>query len=150
MSEEDPGKLWKMYMQLNQAETAFRMSKSDLGLRPIFHHKKERVQAHIFVCFLALSLWKTLELWMESKGLGRSVKKLMQELREIRIMDVVAPVKNRGSVKLRVVSKPDTHVAILLHALGIKLPNRAFFAGNVVENLGGKILQPIENKQGLF
>ncbi|MDF9834333.1 hypothetical protein M2103_002579 [Ereboglobus sp. PH5-5] len=52
--ETDPAQLWKWYVQLTQAEAAFRTSKSDLGLRPVFHHKQERVQAHILVCFLAL------------------------------------------------------------------------------------------------
>lgn len=102
MTEEDPKKLWKMYMQLNQAETAFRMSKSDLGLRPIFHHREDRVKAHIFICFLALVMWRTLELWIDSKGLGKSPKKLMKEFKEIRTVDVIIPIKDRPSLRLRV------------------------------------------------
>lgn len=137
MTERDPKKLWKMYMQLNQAETAFRMSKSDMGLRPIFHHREDRVQAHIFICFLALAMWKTLELWMDSKGLGKSPEKIMKEIREIRSVDVIIPVKDRGNLRLRVIGKPDTHVRILLAKLGIKLPNRPIFMQNVVENLRG-------------
>jgi transposase len=136
MTEQNPKKLWKIYMQLNQVENAFRMSKSDLCLRPIFHHRSDRVQAHIFVCFLALALWKSLEMWMASKGLGNSPKKLMQEFSEIRSMDVVLPVKNRSSVRLRVIAKPDMHVRILLHKMGIKLPNRPFLIKNVVQNSG--------------
>ena len=137
MSEEDPKKLWKMYMQLNQAETAFRISKSHLGLRPIFHHREDRVQAHIFICFLALAMWKTLELWMDSKGLGRSPKKIMKEFKEIRTVDVIVPVKDRPSLRLRVIGKPDMHVRILLAKLGIKLPNRPIVVQNVVQNLRG-------------
>lgn len=137
LSEEDPKKLWKMYMQLNQAEAAFRMSKTDLGLRPIYHQRQDRVQAHIFICFLALALYKTLELWMDAKGLGRSPRKLIQELREIRMMDIILPIQDRPSIRLRAVGKPDTHVRILLAKMGIRLPNRALFAGNVVENLAG-------------
>lgn len=136
LQETDPKRLWKTYMQLNQAETSFRMSKSDLGLRPIFHHREDRVQAHIFICFLALCMWKTLELWMEAKGLGRSPKKLMQEFREIRSLDIIVPIKDRPFLRLRVVSKPDTHVRILLHKLGIKLPNRPLLNKNVVQTLG--------------
>ena len=79
LTEEDPVKLWKIYMQLTQAETAFRLSKSDLGLRPIYHQKQHRVQAHIFVCFLALAMYKSLELWMSSKGLGKSPRKLLTQ-----------------------------------------------------------------------
>lgn len=137
MTASDPKTLWKMYMQLNQAETAFRMSKSALRLRPIFHQLENRVQAHIFICFLALAMWKTLELWMDSKGLGKSPGKIMKEFKEIKIMDVIVPIKDRPSLRLRVIGKPDTHVRILLTKLGIKLPNRPIFIKNVVENLGG-------------
>jgi transposase len=68
--EQDPAKLWAWYLQLQSAEAAFRCAKSDLGLRPVFHPKQERVEAHSLVCFLALALWRTLELWMQGKGLG--------------------------------------------------------------------------------
>jgi hypothetical protein len=68
--ETDPAQLWRWYIQLTQAEAAFRTAKSDLGLRPVFHHKEDRVQAHLLVCFLALALWRTLEQWMQSEGLG--------------------------------------------------------------------------------
>jgi transposase len=135
LNEEDPRKLWKIYMQLNQAETAFRMSKSNLGMRPIFHHKEQRVQAHIFVCFLALAMYKSLELWMASKGLGNGPQKLLREFKEIRSMDVVLPVKDRNPIRLRVVGRPDKHVQILLYKLGIKIPNRPKIMQNVVENL---------------
>ncbi|MCG2712177.1 MAG: IS1634 family transposase, partial [Candidatus Omnitrophica bacterium] len=124
IKESDPKRLWKIYMQLNQAETAFRMSKSEMGLRPIFHQREDRVQAHIFICFLALAMWKTLELWMGSVGLGHSPRKLMEEFKEIRSLDIVVPIKDRPSLRLRVVGKPATHVRILLHKMGLKIPNR--------------------------
>ena len=117
--------MWKIYIQLNQAEQAFRLSKSDLGIRPVFHQKKDRVQAHIFICFLALAMWKSLELWMKSKGLGSCARRLIQEFKEIRSMDVVLPVQNRNPVRLRVVGKPEEHVQMLLYKLGLKVPNRA-------------------------
>ncbi|MFZ4696285.1 MAG: IS1634 family transposase, partial [Verrucomicrobiia bacterium] len=63
-TERDPTQLWRWYIQLTQAEAAFRTAKSDLGLRPVFHQKTGRVEAHILVCFLALALWRTLEMWM--------------------------------------------------------------------------------------
>lgn len=150
LTEEDPIKLWKAYMQLVQAEKAFQLSKSDLGMRPVFHQEEHRVQAHIFVCFLALAMYKSLELWMASKGLGNSPAKLLEEFREIRSMDIVMPVKDRNSVRLRVVAKPDDHVRVLLQRLEIKIPNRPKTITNVVENSTPKILQPVENKQSLF
>lgn len=140
LSEEDPKILWKMYMQLNQAEKAFRMSKSDLGMRPIFHQKEHRVQAHIFVCFLALAMYKSLELWMASKGLGSSPAKLLEEFREIRSMDVVMPIKDRNPIRLRVVAKPDEHVRVLLHRLEIKIPYRPKIMQNVVEKMSHRFL----------
>lgn len=136
INESDPKRLWKIYIQLNQAENAFRMSKSDLRLRPIFHQKADRVQAHIFICFIALAMWKTLELWMNASGLGRSPMKLMEEFREIHSLDIIVPIKDRPSLKLRIIGKPDTHVRILLHKMGIKLPSRPILAKNVVQTLG--------------
>jgi transposase len=150
LADEDPRKLWKAYMQLVQAEKAFRLSKSDLGMRPVFHQEEHRVQAHIFVCFLALAMYKSLELWMNSKGLGNSPAKLLEEFREIRSMDIVMPIKDRNPVRLRIVAKPDEHVRVLLQRLGLKIPNRPKMVENVVENLTPKILQPVENKKSLF
>lgn len=135
LTEEDPKVLWKAYMQLVLAEKAFRQSKSDLGMRPVFHQEKHRVQAHIFVCFLALAMYKSLELWMASSGLGNSPAKLLEEFREIRSMDIVMPVKDRHPLRLRIVAKPDEHVRVLLQRLGIKIPNRPQIVENVVENL---------------
>ena len=75
--ETDPALLWRWYIQLTQAEAAFHTAKSDLGLRPVFHHKEDRVQAHILVCFLALAQWRTLEQWMSAKGLGTFARQLI-------------------------------------------------------------------------
>jgi len=135
LTEEDPKKLWQIYIQLNQAERAFRMEKSDLWMRPIFHQKEHRVQAHIFICFLALAMYKSLELWMASKGLGNSPAKLLQEFKEIRSMHVVLPVKDRNPIRLCVVAKPDDHVQVLLQHLDIKIPNCPKVIQNVVDKL---------------
>jgi transposase len=135
LTEEEPKKLWQIYIQLNQAERAFRMEKSDLWMRPIFHQTTDRVQAHIFICFLALVMYKSLELWMNSRGLGNSPAKLLEEFKEIRSMDVVLPIKDHNPIRLCVVAKPDDHVQILLHRLGIKVPNRPKVVENVVKTL---------------
>jgi len=120
---DDPATLWKQYIQLTQAEAAFRLGKSDLGLRPVYHQKQHRVQAHILVCFLALAMWKTLEKWMEARGMGSCARKLLAEMREIRSMDAILPVKDRTPVRIRVVGQPDRHVAELLHRLDLPVPN---------------------------
>jgi transposase len=131
--ERDPKQFWKWYMQLQQAEAAFRTSKHDLWLRPVFHQKTERVEAHILVCFLALAMWRTLEMWMAGKGLGTCARQLLKEVSTIRSMDVVLPVQGKGQVRLRVVSKPDRPVAELLHRLGVELPQAPKIVENVVE-----------------
>lgn len=150
LSEEDSVSLWKTYMNLVQAEKAFRMEKSDLGLRPVFHQKRERVQAHIFVCFLSLAMYKCLELWMTAGGLGASPAKLLEEFREIRSMDVVLPIKDRNPARLRLVARPADHVRVLLYKLGLKIPNRPKIIENVVKTLALDSSQPIENKQSHF
>lgn len=134
--EKDPVKLWHWYLQLQQAEAAFRTSKSDLHLRPIFHHKDERVEAHILVCFLALALWRTLEMWMKGKGLGTCARQLIGEVATIKSLDVVLPVRTAEgttALRLRTVTKPEPLVAELLQHLGLHLPNTPRAIENVVE-----------------
>src|SRR5436190_4279106 len=140
-TEKDPVKLWRWYVQLSQAEAAFRISKSDLSLRPVFHHKTERVEAHILVCFLSLALWRTLEMWMHGKGLGDCARELLKQVSTVRSMDVVLPVKEAASqqtreLRLRVVARPDRPVAELLVRLGLDLPSAPKSVQNVVEKKG--------------
>src|SRR5512139_817344 len=99
--EQDPAKLWRWYMQLSQAEDAFRISKSDLSLRPVFHQKTQRVEAHILVCFLTLALWRTLEMWMRAKGLGNSARQLLKEVETILSLDVVLPIREKETQQMR-------------------------------------------------
>jgi transposase len=141
-TEKDPAKLWRYYIQLCQAEDAFRISKSDLSLRPVFHQKTHRVESHILVCFLSLALWRTLEMWMHGKGLGNCSRQLLKEVATVRSMDVVLPVKETHSqqtrdVRLRVVARPDPLVAQLLVRLGLELPTGPKAVQNVVEKNGG-------------
>jgi len=137
-SETDPAKLWRWYIQLTQAEAAFRTAKSDLGLRPIYHQKTERVEAHFLVCFLSLALWRSLEMWMRSKGLGSSARKLVAAVSNIRSMDVTVPIKRAErtiTLRLRTVAKPDPDVALLLAHLGLHLPKNSKLVQNVVEKI---------------
>lgn len=137
--ETDPALLWRWYMQLTQAEAAFRTVKSDLGLRPIYHRKQERVGAHLLVCFLALALWRTLEQWMQSKGLGTCARQLIKQVATIKSVDVVLPVK-RGAVqtelRLRVISTPEPATAQLLAHLGLRLPKGSRVIPDVVPKNG--------------
>ncbi len=116
--------LWKAYIQLTQAEAAFRIQKDQLNVRPIWHQRAERVQAHILVCFLAFVLWKSLEMWQQRAGLGNSPRTILEELARIQSHDVVLPTTNHGQIRLRCVTQPDAAQAALLDRLGIVLPKR--------------------------
>jgi hypothetical protein len=70
LTKSDPATLWKQYIELTEAEWAFRIEKDELGIRPIGHHKDQRVWAHILVCFLGYVLCKALAQWMRGAGLG--------------------------------------------------------------------------------
>ena len=114
--------LWKAYIQLTQAEAAFRVTKSDLSIRPIWHQREERVQAHILVCFLAYVVWKTLSQMCQAAGLGSEPRKVFDEIAQIQMVDVVLPTKSGVNIRRRCVAQPTKHQAILLQRLGLTLP----------------------------
>lgn len=116
--------LWQTYIQLTQAEAAFRIHKSDLEIRPVWHQREERVQAHIFVCFLAYVLWKTLEQWTRRAGLGDTARTVLAELAQVQSVDVVLPTTDGRVLRVRCVVKPEPPQALLLERLGIQLPRR--------------------------
>lgn len=134
--EEDPKKLWKTYIQLTEVEDAFRITKSDLGMRPIFHWKKDRTQAHILVCFLALAMWRTLQEWMITSGLGNSPRRLLEEMRQVKSLDVLLPTR-QTTIRLRVVSTPSKELKILLQRMKLQLPGKPKIIENVVQKIGG-------------
>jgi transposase len=133
---EDPAALWRWYVQLTQAEAAFRTGKSDLHLRPVFHQTTERVEAHILVSFLSLALWRSLEQWLAAKGLGTCARQLLHELDQLHSMDVVLPTRDGARVRLRVVARPEKPLAELLAHLGLALPNAPKILANVVPKTG--------------
>jgi transposase len=130
--EIDPKVLWSTYIQLTEVEDAFRTTKHDLGMRPIFHQKKDRTQAHILVCFLSLVLWRTLQQWMKASGLGTAPRKLLQEMRELKSLDVLLPARDK-TIRLRVVATAPQPLKVLLQRMKILLPNRPRVIQNVVQ-----------------
>jgi transposase len=127
--------LWKAYIQLTQAEAAFRIQKDQLNVRPIWHQREDRVQAHILVCFLAFVLWKSLEMWQQRAGLGNSPRTILEELARIQSHDVVLPTTTHGQVRLRCVTQPDAAQAALLDRLGVVLPKRMRLAERKASSL---------------
>ena len=124
VTDWSPDELWRTYIQLTDAEAAFRIQKSELGIRPVWHQRADRVQAHILVCFLAYVLWKTLEQWRRRAGLGQSPRTILDELRRIQSTDVVLPTDDGRELRLRCIVRPDAAQAALLDRLGLDLPQR--------------------------
>jgi transposase len=124
VADWDAEELWRAYMHLTDAEAAFRIHKSDLCIRPVWHQTAGRVQAHLLVCFLAFVLRKTLEGWMSRANLGNSPTTVLEELARIQSTDVVAPTTDGRTVRLRCVVRPDKAQSVLLNHLGLKLPRR--------------------------
>jgi transposase len=129
IKDVDAATLWKRYIQLTEAEWAFRITKDELALRPIWHQKEDRVQAHILVCFLAYALWKTLAGWMNNARLGDAPRTLVEELAKVKSGDVTLKARVSTNtperhITLRVVTEPDPAQAVLLQRLGLTLPRR--------------------------
>jgi transposase len=127
--------LWKAYIQLTQAEAAFRIQKDQLNVRPIWHQREDRVQAHILVCFLAFVLWKSLEMWQSRAGLGNAPRTILEELARIQSHDLVLPTATHGQIRLRCVAHPDAAQAALLDRLGLVLPKRMRLAEHELPSL---------------
>lgn len=119
-----PEDLWKAYIQLTEAEAAFRIHKQDLGLRPIWHQREDRVQAHVLVCFLAYVLWKSLAQMCKQAGLGNEPRRVVEEIKELTLVDVVLPTRKAIEIRLRCVSIPEHHLTILLQKLNLRPPER--------------------------
>lgn len=133
VADWSPDELWRTYIQLTDVEAAFRIQKSELVLRPIWHQLPHRVEAHILVCFLAYVLWKTLEQWQQRAGLGHSPRTILEELHRIHSTDIVLPTEDDRELRLRCVVRPDTAQATLLDRLGLELPERLRISPRLAE-----------------
>jgi len=119
-----PEELWKAYIQLTEAEAAFRIHKQDLKLRPIWQQREDRVQAHILVCFLAYVLWKCLGQICKRSGLGNEPRTLLEEIKNLTLIDVVLLTRRQIEIKLRCISKPEPPLAVLLQKPDLRPPER--------------------------
>lgn len=114
--------LWKAYIQLTEAEAAFRIHKTDLSIRPLWHQKEDRVLAHILVCFLAYVLRKTLGQLCRAAGLGNEPRRVLEELSNIRLVDVVLPTRSGITIRRRCITRPTDNQQILLEKFHLRLP----------------------------
>jgi hypothetical protein len=116
--------LWEAYIHLTDAEDAFKINKSDLHLRPIWHKKDDRIKAHVFVCFIAFVLWKTFGMMCKNAGLGDEPRRVFNELKRICMIDVVLMTSDGKELKIRTVPRPEKPLQTLLYHLKLNLPER--------------------------
>lgn len=120
----DAKDLWQAYIQLTEAEEAFRIQKTDLRIRPIWHQREERLKAHILVCFLAYVLWKMIGQMCKRAGLGDEPRRVFDEIAQIKVVDVVLPTKQASVIRKRCIAQPTRAQAVLLQRLQLHLPQR--------------------------
>jgi hypothetical protein len=122
LTGDDPAELWRNYMNLVRIEESFRTLKGDLGLRSIFHQLNGRIEAHIFVSFLAYCLHVTLEKYNKKAATGLSSRSVLERMCEIQMLDVTIPTTDRRQVRLKRYTKPEKVHYLLLDQLGFNLP----------------------------
>jgi hypothetical protein len=122
LSADNPELVWRCYMQLVFVEEAFRTLKGDLGLRPIYHHKAERIQAHLFVAFLAYCLSITLRQRLKALAGGLMPRVVFEKLATLQLLDVRVPTIDGRELLLVRRTAPDRDVALLLARLNLTLP----------------------------
>ncbi len=124
LTEELPAQLWHLYIQLTQVEEAFKNLKGDLSLRPLFHQKQARIEAHIFVAFLAYCLHATLRGWLRDLAPGLTPRSVLDKFRSVQMIDVHLPTTDARKVILSRYTQPEKDLQILLSQLKLELPEQ--------------------------
>jgi transposase len=124
MPERPPEQLWQFYLQLVQVEQAFKHLKSDLALRPIYHKKEARIEAHIFVAFLAYCLHVTLGRRLRDLAPGLTPRSVLEKLAAMQMIDVHLPTTDQREVILTRYTQPEPEQRLLLEKLKLKLPEQ--------------------------
>lgn len=124
LSDKEPEWLWQLYMLLVRIEGVFRCFKNDLGIRPVYHQNDARVQAHIFVCFQAYSLWVTLQERLRRLAPGLTPRQALEQLAGIQMLDVELPTSDGRLLTLSRYTQPDQAMKLLLARLGKNLPEQ--------------------------
>jgi len=122
LSAEDPGKLWQFYIQLTQVEAAFKDLKDDLSLRPIFHQLEHRIEAHIFVAFLAYCLHVSLRARLRPLAPGLTPRSMLEKFAALQMLDVHFPTTDGRELVFCRYTQPERDHKMLLAQLGCELP----------------------------
>jgi transposase len=124
LTGEDPAVLWNRYVQLTQIESVFRSLKSELGIRPIYHQKEDRADAHILIAFLAYCLQVTLKNRLMAYAPGLTPLAVLEKLGTIQMIDVCIPTCDGRWLILPRYTQPDRDLQLLLHHLQLELPSQ--------------------------
>lgn len=124
LTEADPAKLWQYYTQLTQVEEAFKNLKGDLALRPLYHQKGDRIEAHIFVAFLAYCLHVTLRRWLQDLAPGLTPRSVLEKFSAVQMVDVHLPTSDGRRVILPRYTQPEKELQVLLDQLKLVLPEQ--------------------------
>ncbi len=125
LTESDPAKLWEFYLQLVQVEAAFRTLKSDLALRPVFHQEEGRIEAHIFIAFLAYCLYVTLGQQLKALAPGLTARSVLDKFATMQMIDVHIPTTDARELSLTRYTQPEPEIKLLLEKLKLTLPAQA-------------------------
>lgn len=124
LTAENPQELWKQYIVLTEVEQAFKEIKQDLGIRPVYHQKDERIEAHIFVSFLAYCLQVTLKQRAKSKAPGLTPRAILDKFKLMQMIDVHLPTTDGRNLVLPRYTQPEKDLQLLLHQLNLNLPDQ--------------------------
>jgi Transposase DDE domain len=122
LTETDPVKLWHYYLQLTQVEEAFRTLKNDLAIRPIFHQDEQRIEAHVFIAFLAYCLYVTLGRQLKSLAPGLTARSALEKFAAVQMVDVHVPTTDGRELLLTRYTQPEPDLALLIERLRLTLP----------------------------
>ena len=122
LKESDPAKVWEFYLQLVEVEEAFKNLKGDLSIRPIFHQLEARIEAHIFVCFLAYCLQVTLRHQLRAKAPGLTVRQVLEKFGRMQMMDVHFPTTDGRELVFVRYTQPEKDQRLLLAQMNWELP----------------------------
>lgn len=122
LTESDPAKLWEYYIQLVAVEEAFKTLKGDLSIRPIFHQREERIEAHIFIAFLAYCLHVTLGHRLKHLASGLTARSVLEKFSAVQMIDVHIPTTDARELMLTRYTQPEAELKLLLERLKVVLP----------------------------
>jgi hypothetical protein len=125
LTESDPAKLWQFYLQLVQIEAAFRTLKGDLAIRPIFHQEQSRIEAHIFIAFLAYCVHVTLGGQLKALAPGLTPRAVLEKFAAVQMIDVYVPTTDGRELSLTRYTQPEPELKLLLEKLKLTLPAQA-------------------------